>query len=418
MTGERERLFTPRFFVMCAFSFTVFLSAFQLLPTAPFRILALGGSKFAAGMFLGFLTYASAFSAPLTGALADRVGKRRMLIVCSLAIAGFSVAYALSRSYRVPLVLAFLHGIFWSGLLSASAAYITDIVPESRRAEGIGYWGLSTIVAIAVAPTIGFWVYGHGWTWLCATTGALNLLMAAIAFSLPEPHAPAWMGGERFFTRRLLEWRVLVVSFALFLYSFGYGGITSFSALYADVNHVVPKGIYFTVLAIVVLTTRPLSVPLGDRIGHKKVFLPSLILIALGLSLLAMGGTRPWLVASAVVFGIGFGTAYPVFAAYVMRHVEPARRGAAFGGILAAFDTGIGSGSITLGWIIEHRGFPAAFATAAALAALSLPYFLVTERLLLAPQLPGGHSQAAPLTPLESPWRGDTSRVSTRSENT
>ncbi|HEY2945460.1 MAG TPA: MFS transporter [Vicinamibacteria bacterium] len=418
MAGERERLFTPRFFVMCAFSFTVFLSAFQLLPTAPFRILALGGGKFAAGMFLGFLTYASAFSAPLTGALADRIGKRRMLIVCSLVIAGFSVAYATTRSYRVPLVLAFAHGIFWSGLLSASAAYITDIVPESRRAEGIGYWGLSTIVAIAMAPTIGFWVYGHGWSWLCATTGALNLVMAAIAFSLPEPHGAAWMGGEQFFTRRLLEWRVLVVSFTLFLYSFGYGGITSFSALYADANHVVPKGIYFTVLALVILVTRPICVPLGDRLGHKRVFLPSLVLIVIGLALLAIGGTRPWLVASAVVFGIGFGTAYPVFAAYVMRHVEPARRGAAFGGILAAFDTGIGSGSISLGWIIEHRGFPAAFATAAALAALSLPYFLVTEKRLLAPQLPGGHSQAAPLTPLESPWRGDTSRVSTRSENT
>jgi MFS family permease len=413
-----ERLFTPRFFVMCAFSFTVFLSAFQLLPTAPFRILALGGGKFAAGMFLGFLTYASAFSAPLTGALADRVGKRRMLIACSLVIAGFSAAYALSRSYRVPLALAFLHGIFWSGLLSASAAYLTDIVPESRRAEGIGYWGLSTIVAIAVAPTIGFWVYGHGWVWLCATTGALNLVMAAIAFSLPEPHAPAGMGGERFFTRRLLEWRVLVVSFTLFLYSFGYGGVTSFSALYADANHVVPKGIYFTVLALVVLATRPLSVPLGDRIGHKKVFLPSLVFIAAGLSILARGGTRPWLVASAVVFGMGFGTAYPVFAAYVMRHVPPSRRGAAFGGILAAFDTGIGTGSIALGWIIEHRGFPAAFATAAALAALSLPYFVVTEKLLLAPEASGGQSQAAPLTPLESPWRGETSRVSTRSEKT
>ena len=414
MTGERERLFTPRFFVMCAFSFTVFLSAFQLLPTAPFRILALGGSKFAAGMFLGFLTYASAFSAPLTGALADRIGKRRMLIVCSLVIAGFSVAYALSRSYRVPLALAFAHGIFWSGLLSASAAYITDIVPESRRAEGIGYWGLSTIVAIAELTG----AHGRALLGRRVTTGALNVLMAAIAFLLPEPHAPAWMGGESFFTRRLLGWRVLVVSFTLFLYSFGYGGITSFSALYADANHVVPKGIYFTVLALVILTTRPLCVPLGDRLGHKKVFLPSLVLIVVGLTLLALGGTRPWLVASAVVFGTGFGTAYPVFAAYVMRHVEPARRGAAFGGILAAFDTGIGSGSITLGWIIEHHGFPAAFATAAALAALSLPYFLVSERRLLAPQLPGGQSQAAPLTPLESPWRGDTSRVSTRSENT
>ena len=89
-----ERLFTPRFFVMCGFSFTVFLSAFQLLPTAPFHILDLGGSTFASGLFLGFLTYSSAFSAPLTGAFADRVGSRRVLIWSSLALAVFSLLYA------------------------------------------------------------------------------------------------------------------------------------------------------------------------------------------------------------------------------------------------------------------------------------------------------------------------------------
>src|SRR5262245_14451331 len=69
-----QRLFTPRFFLMCGFSFTVFLSAFQLLPVAPYRILALGGSAAAAGLFLGFLTYSSATTAPLTGSLVDRLG--------------------------------------------------------------------------------------------------------------------------------------------------------------------------------------------------------------------------------------------------------------------------------------------------------------------------------------------------------
>ena len=154
-----DRLFTPHFFVMCGFTFTVFLSAFQLLPTAPFHILDLGGSTFASGLFLGFLTYSSAFSAPLTGALADRLGQRRILIVSSLALAAFSIGYAVIPDYRVMLALVIVHGIFWSGLLSASASYMTNLLPERRRAEGIGYWGLSTVAAMAVAPTMGLWIY-------------------------------------------------------------------------------------------------------------------------------------------------------------------------------------------------------------------------------------------------------------------
>jgi len=176
---------------------------------------------------------------------------------------------------------------------------------------------------------------------------------------------------------------VLILSVTLFLYSFGYGGITSFTALYADANGVTPKGIYLTSLAVVILVTRPMSGRLGDRFGYRRVFLPSLLLIATGLSLLVFGGTRGWLLASAIVFGAGFGTAYPAFAGYVMRHVPAARRGAAFGAILACFDTGIGTGSTSLGWIIQHYGFSRAFGTAALLSALALPYFLAADRFLL-----------------------------------
>src|SRR3954468_17464338 len=98
-----DRLFTPRFFVMCCFSFTVFLSVFQLLPTAPFHILDLGGSTFASGLFLGLLTYSSAFSAPVTGAFVDRVGQRRVLLISSLALVVFSLAYSVITS--VPVLL-------------------------------------------------------------------------------------------------------------------------------------------------------------------------------------------------------------------------------------------------------------------------------------------------------------------------
>ena len=99
--------------------------------------------------------------------------------------------------------------------------------------------------------------------------------------------------------------------------------------------------------------------------------------------LLAASATRAGLSAAAVVFGAGFGSAYPVFAAHVMAHVDAARRGAAFGGILAAFDTGIGTGSIATGWIIQRFGYSRAYVASAVLAALAIPFFVFAERRLL-----------------------------------
>ena len=375
---DSTRLFTPRFFIMCGFSFTVFLSALQLLPTAPFHITDLGGSRFQSGLFLGLLTYASAFSAPLTGTFADHFGRRRLLVVCSLVIAGFSVVYAVAPSVLLLLVIVPIHGIVWSGLLSASAAYLTSILPAHRRAEGIGYWGLSSVVALAVAPPVGFWMYRFGWFWLCLFAAALNLVMAAIAYRLEESDPPR--GGPFAAPRDWIEWRVLVLSAPLFLYSYGYGAVTSFSSVYADRLGVHPRSIFLTTLAVVILLTRPFFGRLGDRIGFRPVFYPCLVLMALGLGLLSAAESRAGLIGAAVVFGFGFGTAYPVFAAFATHTVPASRRGAAFGAILAAFDTGIGTGSTASGWVIDRLGFAAAFAIAAALAATALPVAMAAGR--------------------------------------
>jgi MFS family permease len=374
-----DPLFTPRFFVMCGFSFTVFLSAFQLLPTAPFRIRELGGSTSASGLFLGFLTYASASSAPLTGRIADRIGRRLMLLIASTVVCVCSIGYAVTASVGVMLALVVVHGFFWSGLLSASSAYLTSLVPERRRAEGISYWGLSSIAAVAVAPPVAFWILQQGgWRWICYSCIALNALMGVIAWTLDEPRVATHDRQSGPF----LEWRVLLLSGSLFLYTFGYGAITSFTAVYADAIGVTPKSIYLTTLAVTVLCTRPLSGALADRIGHRRVFLPCLVLIAAGLGLLAGPVSRGTLVTSAIVFGLGFGTAYPVFVAYVLRDIDAHRRGAAFGAILAAFDTGIGTGSTTAGWLIQRFGFPVAFGAAAVISAIALPYFVLVDRRL------------------------------------
>ena len=365
---------------MCSYSFTVFMSAFQLLPVAPFHILALGGTASEAGLFLGFLTYASAVSAPSTGAMGDRLGKRRVLIVASLAIAVFSLLYAVAPSYQVMLGLVLVHGVFWSGLLSSSSAYVTDIVPKSRRAEGLGYAGFASILAVAVAPWIGLWVFDRGgWTLLCLEMAGLNLIMAFIAWRLP-PDTRREMPPLSLKPADLVEWRVIIGAFTLFLYSFSYGGITSFVAVYAEHVGVTPRALFFTAFSVAIIATRPFISRYADRIGHARVIVPCLGMMVVGIAVLVFASSRMTFVLSAVLFGVGFGSAYPVFVAHLMHHVPDHRRGATFGALIGAFDTGIGTGSISIGWLSEHYGFGRAFAVAGALALLSIPYFLYMER--------------------------------------
>jgi MFS family permease len=379
-TESPEPLFTPRFFLLWSYNFTVFLSAFQLLPTAPFYILSLGGSQTAAGLFLGFLTYASAISAPLTGALGDRFGKRNVLMVCSLAIMIFSLLYAIAPSYQIVLALVLVHGVFWSGLLSNSSSYVIDIVPKSRRAEGMGYSGFASILGVAVAPWIGLWLFDRGgWRLLCLEAAALNLLMAILAWRLPpdrvHDHPPM-----SFRPSNLVEWRVLLGAVTLFLYSFSYGGITSFVAVYAEQVGVTPRALYFTVMCLTIVATRPFIGRYADRVGHARLITPLLGLIVIGVAALMFANSRAMFLLSAVLFGLGFGSAYPIFVAHLMHHVADHRRGATFGALIGAFDTGIGTGSIAVGWMSERIGFGRAFGVAAAIALLSIPYFLYMEK--------------------------------------
>ena len=154
-----DRLFTPRFFVMCGFTFTVFLSAFQLLPTAPFHILDMGGSHVRVGSVSGSSRirprspavdgHAGRPLRPAAGPHRVEPGARRRSRLATRLIPGCP------HDLRAVVVV---HGIFWSGLLSASASYMTNMLPERRRTEGIGYWGLSTVAAMAVAPPLGLWI--------------------------------------------------------------------------------------------------------------------------------------------------------------------------------------------------------------------------------------------------------------------
>ena len=370
----KEPLFTGPFLTMWAFSFSVFVSLFMLLPVVPFQVLAEGGTETEAGLFMGLLTYSSGLSALFTGALSDHIGRRKQLIICAAAITVCVLLYGVLPN--VPrLVFVTLHGIFWSGLLLASSAHATSIIPATRRAEGLGYWGMSSLLAVTVGPSIGFAVYKHGWLTLCLSVAAMNVVMGLIAWSIQESHegAPGWPTTREL--RGSLNFSVLRLSAALLLYSFGFGAVTSFAALAADERGIAPREIFLTTMALTTFLSRPILSPFLDKLGHVRMFRSFVIMIPVGLGLLSIAQDKWMMGLAAVVFGLAYGNAHPAFTAYIMGRVDERGRGGAFGGILAAFDVGIGTGSILSGVLVHRFGFGVAFGTATVLSALSLPYF-------------------------------------------
>jgi MFS family permease len=391
--SRRDPLFTGPFFRLWAFTFITFFTAFQLFPTIPLRIIDLGGTTAAGGRFLAIYTWACALAAPLTGTVADHIGRRRALIGAAVAFIVFSFLYGVTTWMPLLLVFASIHGIFWSALISSSAAIMSEIIPISRRTEGIAYWGMASTAAIAVAPLIGLTIYRQGWFWLATTMTVLSCCMLLLAFRVrggtgrsTEPFPGA---------SDLVDWRVILLAASLFVMSYSYGGITSFVAIFSGQQGIEPQSLFFTVFAIAILITRVLTSPYGDRFGPLKLLYPSWVLVPVGLAILAISDSAVELALAAFIFGAGFGGAYPAFVTWVLGKTAAERRGATFGSILLAFDMGIGAGSLATGVLVQRAGFPAAFGTAAALSALSIPLFVVASRLLYRPVSAGAAGEAA-----------------------
>lgn len=376
-----EPLVTGPFLQLFAFSFVTFFSAFHLFPAIPFRVLALGGTKAQAGLFLALYTWACALAAPVAGAVADHFGRRRALVLGSAAFVAFSLLYAVVTSLPLLFGVAALHGVAWATVLSSSAAVMSEVIPASRRTEGISYWGMASTLAVAVAPAVGLWVFQRGgWALVCLEMAGLSVVMAVLASRVTGGTGRA--SGPLPRLSQAVDWRVMAAGLSLSAVSFGYGGVTSYVVLLAVERRIQPPSLFFTAFAVAILLSRFATARVGDRFGPTALLLPSLAVLPFALALLASARSPSSLALAAVLYGVGFAGAYPGFSSWALERTDPERRGATFGSILWAFDTGIGTGSFVSGLIAQRFGIGPAFAAGAALSAAAVPLFLLTSRLL------------------------------------
>lgn len=365
----------------------MFLSMYMLLPTLPLYAQTLGGNETVAGTIVGLFTLSAVIVRPWFGNLLDRRG-RKVILLIGVGIFLVSVlAYNVAFSILTLLALRVVHGIGWGASTTATGTMASDVIPAVRRAEGMGYYGLASTIAMSLGPALGLYLVKSS-SYVVLFTGAAIIAALGLLGSIfinyelrsknhPEATIPPLTKGV------ILEKTAIPPSLVLFFITFTYGGIVSFLPLYADYREVKNIGVFFTVYALVLLLSRPKIGKLADRYGAQKFLVPGIILIAAAMLMLAKASSLPMFLLIAVVYGLGFGTVQPILNALVITFSPPERRGAANATFAVAMDLGIGLGAVFLGFLTQKMGYSYMYGISAifALLALVMYYTLLRQKL-------------------------------------
>ncbi|MGG4103877.1 MFS transporter [Paenibacillus lautus] len=374
-----ERLWTKPFIQMTVGMLFLFTGFYLLLPTLPLYIKHLGGSESQVGLAAGAFTLTAVVFRPMVGGLVDRYGRRAFYVWGLIFFILSMYLYDWVGSILLLLALRILHGASWAFSTTSIGTVITDLIPTSRRGEGMGWYGMAMTVAMAIGPMLGtFIVSGYSFRTLFLVATGLSLIAFILAYMTRAPYQAKPSAGRI----QLVEKSVLPVTVAIFFLAVAYGGITTFLPLFAESIRVNP-GTFFLVYAVALTLIRPFAGKLSDRFGEAAVIIPSLVVTAAALIVLSMSNGLTGLITAAILYGIGFGSAQPALQAATLRIAPENRRGAANASFMTAFDLGIGLGAIILGLVSERIGYTYLFTVTAASVVVSLVIFTIFVRRLL-----------------------------------
>ncbi|MBB6624802.1 MFS transporter [Clostridium gasigenes] len=368
-----ERLWTKNYIMLTITALLLFSGFYLLMPTLPMFIKEIGGSESQVGFIVGVFTISAVIVRPIVGGLMDKYGRRVFIISGLIFFAITMYFYDFVTVIIFLVILRILHGISWALATTSIGTAVTDVIPKSRRGEGMGWYGLSMTLGMALGPILGLWVaksFSFHYLFLLCT--ALALIAFILAFFTKIPVIKhTHKNTISFFEKDLLP--IAIVTFFL---SITFGGITTFLPLFAAKIQ-VNVGTFFLVYALTLTVTRPITGKISDKYGEDVIIIPALFILIVALLVLTFTKGTVGLVITAILYGIGFGSAQPALQVAILRLAKPEKIGVANATFFTAFDLGIGLGSIGLGFVSQLMGYQALFIVCAISALISLLYFTV-----------------------------------------
>ncbi|MGY4689648.1 MFS transporter [Salibacterium sp. K-3] len=387
MTQIKQPIWTKDFFSISIVHFIVFVIFYTLLTTLPLYVIyELDGTESQGGLAVTAMFITAILVRPLSGKIMERVGKKKILLICVAVFTLSTYGYILVDQFLPLMLLRVFHGISFGILTTATSAIAADVVPESRRGEGLGYFTMSMNLAVVAGPFLGLTLTQFmSYSFLFVLLSIIMSIGVVCAFFVhPTEDAPsAESSGQTLSLHDLIEKKALPIAAVSSLVAFAYSGVISFISVYAaDMGMEAVSSYFFLVFALTMLSSRPYLGRLFDERGSKIVIMPCLFIFAAGLGLLSLSSSAVLFLISAGLIGIGYGTLLPCLLSLAVQAASPERNNYATATFFMMFDSGIAAGSFLLGIVVSYTGFSILFAGCAVFVILLSVgfHFLLQER--------------------------------------
>lgn len=383
----KNKLFTPSYYFILTANFLLFFGFWFLMPVLPFYLKEIFNvGETGIGIILACYTVASLCIRPFSGYLIDTFARKPLYLLAYFLFMLMFAGYIIAGTLTLFIIMRIVHGLAFGMVSVGGNTIVIDIMPSSRRGEGLGYYGLSNNIAMSIGPMAGLFLHNAGIPFttifscslLSTAMGFIMACLVQMPYKTPIRHAPISLD-------RFILLKGMPAGLALLLLSIPYGMTTNYVAMYAqEIGLRVETGFFFTFMAIGIAISRIFSGKLVDRGKITQVINAGIYIVIVCFFLLSAceslniwnpAFTSKLFFCIALFLGIGFGTMFPAFNTLFVNLAENSQRGTATSTYLTSWDVGIGLGMVAGGYIAHISNFHFAYLFGATLTVFSACYF-------------------------------------------
>jgi len=383
-TSSRERLLTRPFLFVTLANLTLSIAG-TLSIHLPGFLQQLGAREAEIGSIMSAHAFAALVAGPTAGQVMDRRGRRIVIRTGgTLYVIAAALYLAIERIGPFVYAVRVIEGVSATMLYVALFTYAADLVPPARRTQGLALFGASGLLPMGISGVLGDAILAAAsYRTIFLTALAFGVLGLLLCWPLPESTAATdavVAPNERPARAALLKRDLLPIWIASFAFFYSMAGVLTFLKTYVLATGLGSVGGFFSAYAGAALVLRIAFGWIPDRIGLRRMVLPSMASYALGVMLLASASGDVAVLLGGLLCGIGHSYAYPVFFSLVVTRANPGERGSAMA-IYASVDwAAILIAGPVLGLVIERAGYDGAFGSLLAVLGLGTAAFYALDR--------------------------------------